>query len=110
VARRSRAGRDRHGRTGCVSDDSVIKVETEVEPPGLPLDPDDDGDPCIGVYCLLGEADETRRAAFAFVPVDAGDDQIAEAMVETMLGAAAMRGPVLLAALRRRVTRGSAFG
>lgn len=81
-----------------------MDVETEIEPPGLDADEDYDPD-CIRVHTALWEADDTRRAAYSAVLLDADDDTIAAAMVETVIGAAAMRSPQLVEALRRRMRR-----
>lgn len=77
-------------------------VDTEIEPPGLD-DDEDEGPDRLGVHCGLIEADDTRRAAIVHLPPDADDETVADAMIAAMRGAAALRGPQLLEALRRRL-------
>lgn len=77
-------------------------VETEIEPPGLDFD-DDDGHDSTVVHVAVVELDGTRRAGYASVPGDASDDDLADCLVAALRGAAACRGPGLVAALNRRL-------
>lgn len=88
----------------------MIDVDTEIEPPGLDGDEDAEDEPHIAITCAMQEADDTRRAAYSAVAPDADDVTIAAAMVETMVGAAAMRGPALVEALRWAMARRSRRG
>lgn len=81
----------------------MIDVETDIEPPGLDSDEGGDGPPYVTVHVALVESDGTRRAGYAGVPVDSTDDGLADAMIACLRGAAAMRGPGLVAAVERRL-------
>ncbi|MGH9287105.1 MAG: hypothetical protein ACRD0V_02205 [Acidimicrobiales bacterium] len=59
----------------------------------------------MGVHAAVFEVDGTRRAAMTHLPADADTETLADAMVECMLGAAAMRGPELAEAVRHRILR-----
>ena len=81
----------------------MIEVETEIEPPGLdPEEPDEP--PEISVTVWLNEADGTRRQSAVWgLPPDATDEQLADALIAALRGAAANRGPGLAAAVERRI-------
>lgn len=78
-------------------------IHTELQPPGLDGDQDDDGPPRLMVVAWVSEADDTDRAGVTNLAPDADDTAIADAMVRCMEGAAAMRSPGLLAVLRQRM-------
>lgn len=81
----------------------MTDVETEIEPPGLDLDEDDGDRDGVSVHVGLFEVDGTRRAAYALVPGDATDDDLAAALVDCLFGAAACRGPSLAEAVARQL-------
>lgn len=77
-------------------------IQTDIEPP-LPEEDDGDGEPRVGVYVSLIEADDTRRCALTHLPADAPDDHLADALVRALIGTATMRSPGLMAAVRARM-------
>lgn len=82
-----------------------LKIETELQPPGLP-DFDDDGDddsPSLYVSMTLTESDGTAREAHVFVPADLDDSAVVTAMLSVVDAVCGLRGPSLLAELRRRL-------
>lgn len=80
-------------------------VGLELEPPGL--DDDEPTQPLMAVWVMVMETDETRRSATTYLPPDADDATMADAMVRCMLGAALTRSPGLLVAVRDRMRRES---
>lgn len=83
-----------------------MDLQTEIEPPGLDLDEDDDGEPYVGVHVALIEHDGTRRAGYGGIPASADDpDTVAAALIDALVGVAATRGPELHAAVARRIRR-----
>lgn len=82
------------------------EILTELEPPGLDDDSDEPDEPCLAIGVWIGEADDTRRAALTNLAPDAPDEVVAHAMVRCMEGAAALRGPGLVEALRWRMQAG----
>jgi hypothetical protein len=81
----------------------VIDVEAYIEPPDLEDGPDDEGRPTIGLYVNLLEGDGTYRTAHIHVDAEATDTEVADALISCIQGVAAMRGPGLVEAIRRKL-------
>lgn len=79
----------------------MTEIETEIVPPGLPEE--EDGEPMLGVWCSMNEGDGTHRSGSIMMNPEATDEQIAEAMIRTLIAAASMRSPGLADAVRKRV-------
>lgn len=81
-----------------------MQIDTEIEPPGLDLDEEDDGgEPYTAVHVAIIEADGTRRAGYGGAPGTADDEAVASVLVDAIHAVAAARGPGLSAALARRL-------
>lgn len=78
-----------------------------IEPPGLAPDEDDEGRPSTGAYVAINEVDDTHRTAFMSADGEADDDALADILCRAALGAAQMRGPGTVRALRRAMLRHS---
>lgn len=78
-----------------------MDVETSIEPPVF--EAEDDDRPSVFVAANLIENDGTYRNANATVPGEATNEQLADALIACVRGAAAMRGPGLVAAVERRL-------
>lgn len=85
----------------------MTSVDVEIEPPGLPVDEDDDGEPYTAVHVLIGEHDDTRRAGYCAVPGNGSDADVADCMLAALRAVAAARGPGLVAALEQRLQKES---
>jgi hypothetical protein len=79
----------------------VTRVDTEIEPPGLPQNEPDGPVEHTAVHVVVFEQDGTRRAAYGALPGIAEDAPLAGVIVDCVRGCAATRGPDLVAAVER---------
>lgn len=77
-------------------------VDTAIEPPALVPEQvaEDEGDETVDVTLWITEADDTRRMASVQI-ADPDEDELAEAVMQCVQGAATMRGPGLVVAIER---------
>ena len=79
----------------------MTNARTTSEPPELATD-DGSGEPYIGIQLSIDEDDGTVRKATHDVRAD-DDEVIADAILNTVRGIAALRGPGLQLALAKRL-------
>jgi len=80
----------------------MTNAEITVEPPELAEDEGSGGEPYIGIQLSINEEDGTIRKANNDIRTD-DDDVIADAILNTVRGIAALRGPGLQLALAKRL-------
>jgi hypothetical protein len=85
-----------------VGDLELRGVHMTIDPPGDDEEPEDI--PRLSIHTSLWEPDGTSKSAAVNVVADGATvDQIAEALIQAMVGVAAMHSPGVLAAVKYRL-------